>query len=146
VRMVGRSRSQTVALAHDGVVGVTRQVVDNRCPSPATGYAVAAVDEVDELGEPIRRSERSDGCGAGALAHLGRFAVRAERHVDHTSAASAVYVLADTECFRSSSQTGSGVRTVARPTSGSTPPASAAHSRANQAWAARFVSKVRPAT
>jgi hypothetical protein len=38
---------------------VTRQVVDNRCPSPATGYAVAAVDEVDELGEPIRRSERS---------------------------------------------------------------------------------------
>jgi hypothetical protein len=62
--MVGRSRSQTVALAHDGVVGVTRQVVDNRCPSPATGYAVAAVDEVDELGAVRQdRHQEQDGNG-----------------------------------------------------------------------------------
>jgi hypothetical protein len=61
--------------------------------------------------------------------------------VSRGSAASATYVLADTECRRSSSQTGNKLRTVARPARGSTPPMRAARSRLYQACASRFVSR-----
>jgi hypothetical protein len=47
-----------------------------------------------------------------------------------TKAASATYVFGDTVSLRSSSQMGSSERMLARPARGSTPPASAAFSRA----------------
>ena len=53
--------------------------------------------------------------------------------ISRFNAASEPYVFADTECWRSSSQTGSSDRTVGLQARGSTPPAKAARSRASQA-------------
>src|SRR5829696_1656452 len=139
--------SQSIGLPHTALIGCDRH---RASPRTLTAQAKKADNEsrkrrIDDSASP-RRVRGDQGSRHLAIGHRRDLSAASAVGVRRGSAASAVYVLAETECRRPSSQIGSKVRTVARPARGSTPPARAVRSRLYLACASRLVSKALPAT